>query len=448
MIRGGDSEIPTQRTVPIIVYYALILLCVSGAVFAAPFTTASVTSTTLDNGLKAIVLEDHSADLVAVEIWVKAGNIVETKENNGVSHFLEHVLFKGTEKRGPGQADKEIESLGSSLEASTSRDAIRISTIVASKYFDAALDVLTDVAMRAKLDPREIEREKLVILDEIARRDSDVLQSVAGVIDRAYFTNHPYGFPIEGSAANVKAITQQQIKDFYQTYFVPNNMAVIIVGDITAAKAVEAVKEAFKEFKKRDLPALQTPIAAPPTAIHKEKITNQTKLGYCAIGFFAPGIRDAAEVYAMDVLTQYLASGYQSWMQTSLKTDKGDAQVVASEFTTRRDPGNIILFFGTDPGNVEDTKLAVIAKLKQMKETPISDAEIATAKRSLEGGFAFDTETYAGRAHSLGFYESLGDYKLSLAYIENIRKVTPEDIRKVVAKYINTDAYITAEVGP
>ena len=435
---------PTRLT---IVYYVLALLLVTTAATAEPFVQSSVTSTTLDNGLKVIVLEDHSAELVALEVWVKAGNVYETKSNNGVAHFIEHLLFKGTARRSEGQADREIESLGASLDASTTRDAIRIDTVLASKYFDVALDVMTDVTMRAKLDQQSVDRERPIILDEISRRDADPFQTLAGLVAKASFQSHPYGWPLEGSTANVTAMTAEQIRAFYDTYFVPNNMAVIVVGDVNAAKAIESVKKAFGEFKKKDVPPLQNPVEPPLTAIRKESARRATKITYSALSFPSPGIKDAADVYAMDVLVQYLSNGYLSWM-TTLKSPKAEVLAVSGDFLTRRDPGNVMLMFGVDAVGVEDVRQAILAKLKQLKETPLPAADVAAAKRSIEGSYAFETETVSGRANIMGFYESLGDYKLALTYIDNIRKVTPEQAMQTAAKYFNTDAYVIAEVGP
>jgi zinc protease len=429
-----------------IVYYVIAMLGVSTAVLAAPLSGSTVTSTVLPNGLKVIVLEDHSADLVAVEVWVRAGNISEKKSNNGVAHFIEHLLFKGTVKRPSGQADRDIESLGATLDASTTRDSIRISTVVASKYFDTALDVISDVTMRAKFDPEDVQRERSVILDEISRRDADPLKTLADMMARMSFPNHPYGFPVQGSASNVTAITVEQIREFYQTYFTPNNMAIVIVGDMKAAKAIEDVSAAFRDFKKKDLPAPQIP-APEPAQARKEKLARGTKLTYYAIGFPAPSIREPADVYAMDVLVQYLALGYRSWLE-SIQVPKGGLQMVSGEYTTRRDPSNMMLMFATDPSNVEQVRQAIFNKVKALRETSLSDAEVAIAERSIEGSIAFDSETFAGRAHNLGFYEALGDYRYALSYIDEIRKVTPDQIRRLALKYLNTDTCVIGEVGP
>jgi zinc protease len=172
---------------------------------------ANVTSATLGNGLKVVVLEDRSIDLVAVDVWVRAGTINETEENNGVSHFIEHLLFKRTAKRGPGEVDKQIESLGATLDAITSRDWAHYRTVVARRYLPTAVEILADVMMRPEFDPHDIERERRVILDEIARRDSDQLQVALNSLYEAAFKEHPYRFTEEGTPDNVKKLSRQQI---------------------------------------------------------------------------------------------------------------------------------------------------------------------------------------------------------------------------------------------
>ena len=433
---------------PAIVYYALLLVAVSGAAAASPFAGASVGPAILGNGLKVIALEDHTVDLVAVEVWVKAGVIDETRANNGAAHFVEHLLFKGAGGGSSGQADREMESLGATLEASTSRDSIRVHTVVASRYFEQALKTLTDVTMRAKLNAGDMERERAVILDEIARRETDPLLRVVGLVTRLSFSDHPYGFPIEGSAANVASMSVDTVRDFYQAHFVPNNMVVIVAGDVNAAKAIGAVRAAFEGFKRRDLPPLQREPRTWPAETRKEKATVASKLAYCAIGFAAPGSADMEDVYATDVLLQYLVAGHNSWMETNLKSSKGPLQIVSGEFTTRKDPGTLNLMFAADAGDVDQVREAIFAKLSSLKDTPLPEADVDRAKRSVESSFAFESETFSGKAHSLGFYETLGDYKLALTYAGSIRSVTPERIRQVVAKYINTNACVIAEVGP
>ena len=426
----------------------LPLIAICAAALADSFAGAPVKSSVLPNGLKVIVLEDHSIDLVAIDIWVKAGNVCETESNRGAAHFIEHLLFRGSARRAPGQADREIENLGASLDAATTKDTVRISSIVASKYFDIALDAMVDTTMRAKLDPEEIRRERAVILDEIARRDSDPLQALAVAVERAFYLKHPYSFPIQGEAANVTSMTPETIREFYRSYFAPNNMAVVIVGDISSAKAVEAVTAAFREFEKKEMPAPQVPALAPLTAVKKEKIARDTRVEFCAVSFPAPGVQEMADVYPMDLLLQYLVASYNSWMQTELKDSKSLVQVSGGEFTTRRYAGTLMLMFSASPGDIETVRQNLFAKLKRMKESPLTEAEVSGAKRSLEGGFAFESEVFSGRSRYLGFYESLGDYKLALSYIENIRKVTPDEIIQVARKYINTDACVIIEVGP
>jgi len=280
----------------------LPLIAISTAALAIALDQASVTSTTLPNGLKVLVLENHTVDLVAIDIWVKAGVIRENEKNNGVTHFIEHLLFRGSDKRAPGQADREIENLGSSLDATTSKDAVRVNTVVASKYFGAALDIVADTTMRAKLDPQQIQRERTVILDEIARRDSEPFQELAGLIERESYPNQPYGLPIQGSADNVTSMTPESIRDFYQTYFAPNNVTVVIVGDVVSAQAVDAVTAAFREFGKKDIPVSQIPPRPPLVDVRKKKVVRATNLCYCALGFPGPGVREMDDVYAMDVM--------------------------------------------------------------------------------------------------------------------------------------------------
>jgi len=427
----------------------ILLLCIAATAAAADmFGGAPVTTATMGNGLKVIVLEDHSADLVAIDVWVKAGIFNETPENNGVSHFIEHVLFKRTARRGLGEADRAIESVGATLGAATSRDWAHFHTVVARRFLSTAMDVLADVITHPAFDSDDIERERRVILDEIARRDSDYIQVALNTLYAAAYTKHPYGMLEEGTAENVKKLTRQDILDYYSTYYVPNNMTVVVVGDIDPATAIAAVGEAFQGFKKKDVPKPKAVPEGPPDSVVRRKVNANISFSHVVIGFRAPSVYTEPDVYAADVLLTYLGLGYRSWLATELKEKQGLAVQTMADFLTCQHPSVISIYLAVKPENVEKAEQLVMAKIKEMREQPISQEELARAKRSLEGSYAFQNETFSGRANTLGFYESIRDYKFATNYIANVRAVTAKDVQDVVRKYLDPDRAIIVEVGP
>jgi len=429
-----------------VILLALIVILATSA--CAGSINSPVTAVTLDNGLKVLIQEDHSTDLVAVDIWIKAGSIYETPETNGVTHFIEHLLFKATEKRASGQVDMEIESIGASLEARTSKDWTHYFTVVARSYLDKSLDIMADIITSPKFEPSDIEHERRVIMDEIARRSSNPIDILQDLVFNAAYKSHPYRLPVEGTKDSVYNITRETITDFYNRFYVPQNITIVLVGDITPDDAVAAVKKVFSGFKNK--PIQQTAIQQEPprTEQVRKTINRNTKLTYLGIAFPAPSIKDRPDVYAMDLLMSYLGSGYQSWLSAELKDTQKLAVEASSDYLTQKDPGLAIITIATETGKAEKAEQAVFAKIADIKANGLSEFDLDRARRSLEGGFAFDVETFAGRATTLGFYESMDSYQFAQTYIENIRKVTPEDIRALAEKYLDPNKAVVVTLGP
>lgn len=446
MIYCSAGERLLKNTTLITVMLAL-LAAVSTSATAGSINTP-VTSTTLDNGLKVLVQEDHSTDLVAVDVWINAGSINETIETNGVSHFIEHLLFKATEKRGPGQVDMEIESIGASLEAKTSKDWTHYFTVVARRYLDKSLDIMADVVAGPKFEPGDVEHERRVIADEIARKDSNPISVLQDLIYDTAYKSHSYRMSIEGSKASVSNITRETIIDFYNRFYIPENTTIVLVGDISQDDAVAAVKKAFAGLKKKPLP--QESITQEPARAEqvRKTVKRNTKLAYLGIAFPAPSVKDRPDVYAMDLLMSYLGLGYQSWLSTELKDSQKLAVEVSSDFLTQRDPGLAILIVAAEPDKLAKTEESIFAKITDLRTNKMAEPDLARARRSLEGGFAFDIETFAGRASTLGFYEATDNFQFAQSYIENIRKVTPDDVLSLAKIYLDPNKAVVVTLGP
>jgi len=428
--------------------FALALLALSAVSFSdAASINSSVTTATLDNGLKVIVQEDHSVDLVAVDVWVRAGSRYETAETNGVSHFIEHLLFKATDKRSHGQVDMEIESLGASLEARTSRDWAHFYTVVAQRYLEQSLDVLADVVANPKFHPADIEHERNVILDEIARQDSNPMLTLRDQVFKSAFTTHPYGLPVQGTRDSVKKITREMIVSQYNRLYVPENITVILVGDISPVTGVTAVKKAFGAMEKKSFQPVEMPKEPEKKEQTRKVVKANTKLSYLAVAFPAPSIKEQPDVFAMDILTSYLGTGYQSWMAVELRDKQRLAVEVSSEFITHRDPSVTILVVAAEPGKIDKAEEAIFTKIEELRTKPISEGEMLRARRSLEGGYAFDVETFSGRAATLGFYEAADSFEFARSYIQNLRKVTTQDIQSAAQKYLDPDKAVVVLLG-
>jgi zinc protease len=401
-----------------------------------------LTSEVLENGVKVIVQEDRSVGLVAVDIWIRTGSVHETPQTNGVSHFIEHLMFRATENREQGQIDLEIESLGATAHARVGRDWTHFYTVVASRYLSEALDVLTDAVTRPLFRPSDVEHERRIILDEIARRESNPQDMLETLVFEAAYSVHPYGLPIEGTRESIAAITREMIAEHYERFYVPENMNVVLVGNISHAEGVAAAKKAFAHVKRRSgeaAPAAEIPTEPKRTEQTRKTVKRDTNFSYLAIAFQGPSVRDVPDIYAMDVLMSHLGVGYQSWLAYDLRDTRKLAVETSADFLTQRYPGLAILAVATQPDKVKQAEEAILDRIAELRKEHLSEGEMIRAQRSLLGHHAFDVETFAGRATNLGFYESIDSHKFAANYVQKVGEVTAEDVLRVAQTYLDPE---------
>lgn len=424
----------------------LCLLAAAGAQ-ADSLAAESIKLKTLPNGLRVLVREAHEAPLVTVDLWVRAGSARETSETNGVAHFMEHLLFRGTAKRGRGEVDRAIEELGATLNATTSRDWMHLYTTVASRYWQNALEVIADAVKNSALRPEDVEREQMIILDELARAADDPIRDANQRLAELLFRNHPYRLPVAATRDSIIRIQREQIVQFYRKYYVPNNASLVIVGDVTEAEAFAAAQKFFGDWQKREITDPEPAAEPPPDAPRRAEFRVRRGLPTVGVAFLAPSVKEVADVCACDLLLALL--GQRDGLLTRLLVGQGVATRVTTEFLTQRYPGifSIVVELPQkgDPARVE---AMVVGALQQLAKTPVSEAELSRAKREILGNYLFSMETTEGQASTLGFYEMIDTYLFATEYEKNVQAVSAEDIRRVVEKYLNPELRVVVYLLP
>lgn len=417
-----------KYTLCTLVSLTLILLSISA--IATGFARAK-----LGNGLTVLVIEDHSTDLVAIDIWVNAGSVYETKVNNGVSHLIEHLLFAGSNKYQPGEVDVEAESLGANLDAHTTRDWARFSTSVATRFFTQAMSLLSETVLGPTFPEDALRREKMVILDEIARKQSMSRKVCDDALWSATAKSHPYSLPVEGTPETIKAMTRQQISDYYQTLYTADNTVVVVVGDVVGQSAVQYIGKLFQ-----DMPRISNPPVIPEFVYSGnesvETLSFPGKLGCVGVGFAGPPAFEYADVCAVDLLLAYMGYGYKSWMEENLVTKTNLSYDASADFLTHRYPGLLSLIAAGRNPNLIEIKDTILARIAGIIKDGITESELIKAKRSLLGQFAFQNETFSGRANTYGFYDRISKAEFGDTYIESIQAINNEDIKRVASKYM------------
>lgn len=399
----------------------------------------SVKLRTLPNGLRVVVREAREAPLVTIDLWVRAGSARETAETNGVAHLMEHLLFRGTAKRGRGEIDRDIEELGATLNATTSRDWMHLYTTVASRYWQNALEVIADAVQNSALRPDDVEREQMIILDELARAADDPVRDTNQRLAELLFQKHPYRLPVAATRDNIIRLQREQVVEFYRRYYVPNNASLVIVGDVREADAFAAAERLFSGWHRRDITDRDPEPEPPPDSPRHAQYRIRRGNPVVGIGFQAPSVKEVKDVCACDLLLALL--GRRDGLLTRLLVVEGKvATRVTTEFLTQRDPGLFsIVVELPDGGNPQQVEAMVIGALQQLAKTPVSETELARAKREILGEYLFGLETTEGQASTLGFYEMIDTYQFALDYEKNILSVTAEDVRRAVEKYLNPD---------
>ncbi len=346
---------------------------------AASIELGAVTEYTLPNGLQVLVVPSQAADLVTMDVWVGAGTRRETAENNGVAHFMEHLIFKGTPTRKPGEIDAAIEDLGGTLNAATSYDWAHFYGTVGSADAPAALAILSDAVMNAEMRQADIDSEKPVILSEMAREANSATTRVARAFNALSFPTHPYGRPLLGTASNISTMPRKTIVDFYHTYYAPSNATLILAGKITPEAGLALAKKTFGGWPSRIVPEDKLLTETPQTDIRVANLTAPVRRGFLQIGFRAPSIHDKPDVWVMDVLMTLLGQGGNNRLEQDLERKKKLVTAINTSYLTQRDPGTMSVTAEFDPGDYDTVKSAVLDEIAALRDTPVSDTELSAA---------------------------------------------------------------------
>ncbi|MBP1696987.1 MAG: peptidase domain protein, partial [Deltaproteobacteria bacterium] len=293
---------------------------------------------TMDNGLKVILEENNAAPAVALQIWVKIGGADESDEEAGICHFIEHMLFKGTEKRKVREAAREIESLGGSIGAYTSYDQTVYHVTLASRYAETGLDILSDAIQHSIFDPFELEREREVILEEIRRGQDDPSRKLFQQTMAIAYQRHPYRRPIIGYPNTIRSIQRDRMVTFFKKWYTPNRMVLIAVGDFDSKEMERSVRSAFKGFK----PSPESPPDRNPEPKQGET-RSRLSHGHFQETYFQmvlpiSSARDE-DTPPLDALSHLLGGGEPSRLVQRIKLEKGLVHSIYAATYTPKDPG-------------------------------------------------------------------------------------------------------------
>ncbi len=436
----------TMKTV-ILLFVALLLTPPLAA--SAREKLPSLQTRVLKNGLQAVVRESHRAPVVAVQIWVKAGSAYETDAEAGITHLIEHMIFKGTETRGPGAIAASIEALGGTINAYTSLDYTVYHCVVPREYLETALDVLSDAIFHSTFDPKELEKEKKVVLEEIRMRNDQPRTRLYQLVMKTSYEAYPYRRPVIGYPETVNSFTREDIRTYMARRYRPGQMAVIVAGDCQARDALAAIDKYFGSAPAEKPENIQFPEEPPQKSPRIAAETMETAEGYLGVAFSGAPSFNSGQAPAADVLAALLGSGESSRLALSLKDGKQLVHSVDASAFTPAGPGLFEFFLTLKPENAQAAITELFKELERIKNGNITAEELERARIQVETSFVYSQETMEGEARKAGVFTTLaGDPLAEKIYLKRIRAVAASDLKKMAASIFNLNNANIAMVMP
>lgn len=399
----------------------------------------------LANGLRVLTQPIPHVHSVATGVWAGVGAAHEPAKWGGISHFVEHMLFKGTEKRDALAIAEEMESVGGSMNAFTGREYTCYYTRSIDEHFELSLDLLSDMYLHSIFDPKEFAREKDVIIEEINMYEDAPDDLVQDLFTATIWQGHTYGRPVIGTKETVGAMVEADLQAYHRGAYVPGNTVVTVAGNVCREQVLEAVEKYF-QFKAVNP---QTEGYGPATYTAAQAfIKKDIEQTHICLGLPAFDEKDA-DYYPANVLNAILGGGVSSRLFQEAREKRGFCYTIYSYLTHYAKGGNLCAYASTSPHKTKDLVQVIWQQMLDLREKGISQAEIDRAKQQLKGGLLLGMENSSNMMNRLGRMElGLHDILTVEETVERVMAVSQADIRRVAGRLFNPAKLVLAEVGP
>ena len=404
----------------------------------------------LNNGLTVIHQRIAATPVVALDVWVKAGATLEPDSWSGMAHFLEHMIFKGTDAIAPGEFDQVIENRGGVANAATSHDYAHFYVTAAADYLAETTQPLAELLLRASIPDREFERERDVVLEEIRQAQDDPDWLGFQAMMETVYQRHPYRRSVLGKEELLMSRTPHEMRCFHRSHYQPENMTVVIVGGIEEAQAMDVTGKAFGEFFDRwDCPKLEAEAEPPLVEMRRQELylprLEQARL---MMAWTGPGVAQLESACGLDLLSVLIAHGRSSRLVRELREELQWVQAIESSFSLQRESSLFTISAVLDAEDVEKVEALICDRLWELQSEPVSEVELLRGKRLLCNDFAFSTETPGQLAGLYGYYNTIANAELALSYPTKIQAFEPVDIQRLAQQYISPKHYAAVVLKP
>jgi zinc protease len=415
---------------------AFLLLSV-GLTFAGceKMKTDGVTRTVLDNGLTVLIEERHSAPVVTINTWVKTGYFNEPDSLTGISHLLEHMFFKGTEKREVGELREDTKRLGGYLNGGTIYEYTNYYTVLPSRFVQEGLEIQSDALWNSVIDSAELAKEKKVVIQEVKRKLDNPNALAWEKLMELAFERHPLKRWRMGTPDQIGGWSRDDLENYFKEFYRPDNIVLAIVGDVNTEEVLEGVKRYYAtvEMPKTERP--KVPQEPQQSGLRYLQIKGDITQTYLKMGFHIPGELNP-DFFALDVLGHILGHGRSSRLSQSLIERKRLVSLITSSAFALKDFGVFLVEAELDTKGLQEAQIEIFRQIEKLKTQEVPDAELAKAKNAIKFSYLSSVETVRGKSFNLAAYEAYGDYRLAERYLESVDKVTREDVQRVASKYL------------
>jgi len=427
----------------------LVLLagCASGAAGGRAAVSSRPTREVLPNGVVLIAQEHRASDVVALQLWMRVGGRDETADELGLSHYLEHMLFKGTPTRPPGSIDALIEGLGGTSNAFTSQDYTHFDVVLPAQHMRAGIELLADIAVNASFEQRELDAERKVVFEEMRLTEDNPDRFMVRRLYEVGYAPHPYGRPLLGTEQLIGALTRDRLNAYYKKFYVPGDMVLVAVGAVKSADVRDAVVATFGRLS--GSPPPRPPSASPPTLAggRRDDIRRSEQQAYLGLGWRTAATNEP-DVYAVDLLTYILGDSPSSRLSQRLRDQDRLVFAIEAAYGAWERAGLTTVVARLDPANLARAEATILEVIQRVKTEGVTEAERQRAIITAESNYAFDIETAEGLAKTYGQAETTWTLDDEIAYLSRLRKITAAQIQTVARKYFADDNYARVRFLP
>ncbi|NJR50240.1 MAG: insulinase family protein [Leptolyngbyaceae cyanobacterium CSU_1_3] len=406
----------------------------------------------LPSGL-TIVAEQLPVDAVNLSLWINVGSAVESDEINGMAHFLEHMVFKGTDRLTSGEFEQRIEQRGAVTNAATSQDYTHYYITTAPKDFAELAPLQMDVVLNASIPDQAFERERFVILEEIRRSQDNPRRRTFQHTTELAFDRLPYRRPVLGPTSVIEALAPQQMRDFHASWYQPKSITAVAVGNLPVDELIQTIEDSFIRLKPEavSLPHPPSPIAELPfpQITRREFVDRTLTQARLMMIWRVPGLVGLHDTYELDVVSSILGHGRTARLIKDLREDRGLVSSISASNMTYRHQGIFCISAQLPIENVEPVEAAIVQHLCTLQSDFVTQAELTRVCTQVANHFVFGNETPSDRAGLYGYYQSqVGALEPAFDYPNRIQSLTVADLQAAVQKYLPTKAYGVVVIKP